>query len=410
MCGIDHKRADLDTRSRFSLTSKKIEEAYEAFRCEPLVGGTVIISTCNRTELWVHTRGHGKLSPAKLLLDFLRLPAGEDGALFEERCSKDAIDHLFRLSAGLESKIVGEGQILTQVSDAIAHARSCYASDNTLEVLFRLAVTAGKRVRTETDLSVADRSVIHTALERMKEEGFEPENRNCLVIGNGMMGKLSAQVLLERGAHVTMTVRRYHKGVVDIPRGCEVISYEDRYGAIPQSDLVVSATASPNFTLTADRLSELALPGDLPVLDLAVPRDVEPEAAGIAGLKLYDIDSFHIDTQSEKFKLNIEKAERIIEEVKADFYAWREGRDLMPVIGSLKEKAGKDVCLRMSPYLKHAPLDAEQKAVLTGEISGAAERMINHMFFALKANMTDGAFREMLDAMRVIVNNDKKEK
>ena len=410
MCGIDHKKADLDERSRFSFTSKRTEAAYEAFMQEPLIGGCVLISTCNRTEFWIHTRGHDYISPTELLCGYLGVPGKSCRDVFLERRCSEAIDHLFRLTAGLESKIIGEGQILTQVGDAIAFARSCYASDNTLEVLFRKAVTAGKRVRTETDLSTADRSVIHTALEKLAEEGFSPEGRNCLVIGNGMMGRLSAGVLLEKGALVTMTVRKYHKGIVEIPHGCSTIDYEDRYSIIPGQDLIVSATASPNFTLTADCLSELSAAHELMIIDLAVPRDVEPAAKEIAGIRLYDIDSFQIDMQSDRFKMNLDKAERIIEEVKADFYAWREARDMMPVLTKLKKKAGEDVTLRMSPYLKHIPLDPEEKDVLKNEISGASERTVNHLLFTLKSHMSDGAFREMIDAMETIADHKANKK
>ena len=409
MCGIDHKKADLDERSRFSFTSKKTEEAYEIFLKEPLVGGCVLLSTCNRTEFWIHTRGHDYVSPTEMLCGHLGISADSCRDIFTERKSDEAIDHIFRLTAGLESKIIGEGQILTQVGDAIAFARSCYASDNTLEVLFRKAVTAGKRVRTETDLSTADRSVIHTALDRMAEMGFFPKGRNCLVIGNGMMGRLAAAVLLEKGASVTMTVRKYHKGVVEIPHGCNTTDYENRYEVIPYQDLVVSATASPNFTLTADRLSDIIPDKGINIIDLAVPRDVEPGVGELPGVSLFDIDSFQIDMQSDRFRMNLDKAENIIEEVKADFYAWREGRDLMPVLEKLKRNAGVDVTLRMKPYLKHVPLDQDEKQILIGEITGASERMVNHLMFTLKAHMSDGAFREMLDAMETVADHKEKE-
>ena len=185
MCGIDHKKAGLDERSRFSFTSKKTEKAYEAFKADQRLGGCVLLSTCNRTEFWIHTRGHDAVSPTEILCSHLGISAENSRDYFLEREGRTAVDHLFRLSAGLESRIIGEGQILTQVGDAIAFARSCYASDNTLEVLFRKAVTAGKRVRTETDLSTADRSVIHTALDRLAEDGFRPEGRRSTATGVG---------------------------------------------------------------------------------------------------------------------------------------------------------------------------------------------------------------------------------
>jgi len=410
MMGVDHKKADLDTRSLFSFTSKKAETLYDAFKSNSDISGCVLIATCNRTELWIHSRKHKELSPARLLCDQMGLSYARYQEYIVERCDREAVDHLFRLAAGLESKIVGEGQILTQTGDAIAFARKCYAADNTLEVLFRLAVTAGKRVRTETDLSIADQSVIRTALECLTETGFQVQGKKSLVIGNGMMGKLAANVLLEEGSEVTITVRRYHSGVVDIPRGVQVIGYEERYNVIPECDLVVSATASPNYTLTKENLEKLSLTHQMPVLDLAVPRDVEPTAAELSWLDLYDIDSFHIDVQNERFKYNLEKAETIIEEEKAEFYSWFQGLDYMPLIRDMKEKTGQDVSLRMTPVLKRLPLQAEEKEILKDQIYGASERMMNHLLFSLKSDMSDEAFREMLDAMQKVMQNYKLKK
>ena len=410
MTGIDHKKAELDIRSRFSFNSKDIAKAYEDFLKIPDIGGCVIISTCNRTELWIHTIGHKDISPTNILCDYFDLPADECRGFFAERKSRDAVGHLFRLAAGLESRIVGEGQILTQVGDAVAFARKCYASDNTLEVLFRKAVEAGKRVRTETDFSTADRSVIHAALEKMDGKGFSPAGKKCLVIGNGMMGRIAAQVLMEKGAVVTMTVRKYHRGVVDVPAGCETVGYEERYNILSGQDLVVSATASPNYTLTNEELSLLAPDHIIPVLDLAVPRDVETEVAALPWISLYDIDSFEIDMRTDKLMLNLEKAEKIIEEVKADFYAWKEGRDLIPVLNRLKKHAGEDVTSRMTPYLKRIPLEQDEKSTLIGEIAGASERTLNHLLFALKSNMSDEAFHEMLNAMETVADHKDKEK
>ena len=403
MAGIDHNKADLDVRSVFSFTSKRMALAYETFMDMDEVNGCVMISTCNRMEIWFSVKHTATFSPVKLLCDHVEVDAEKYSPYFVEREDSEAVDHLFRLAAGLESKIVGEDQIITQVGDAVAFARSCYATDNTLEVLFRQAITAGKRVRTETDLSTADRSVIHTALRMLSEEGITVEGKKCMVIGNGMMGKLSAQTLMDYGADVTVTVRKYHSGVVDIPFGCKRIDYDERYGLLPECDILVSATSSPNYTVTLEKINQLNVDHMIPMIDLAVPRDIEPEAATLSWVTLYDIDSFHIDVQSEKFKQNLIKAEAILQEVKADFYEWYQGRDVVPVIQTLKKKAGSDVSARMTPYMKHVPLESNEKEQLIGEVEGASERMVNHLLFGLRAKLPEKTFREVLDAMEELL-------
>lgn len=406
MTGVDHNKAGLDIRSIFSFTAKQKTLAYEAFKKLDPVKGCVIISTCNRMELWLSVKHTAAFSPVKLLCDFLEVDPETYAAYFVERKGDEAVDHLFRLAAGLESKIVGEDQIITQVGDAVAFSRSCYATDNALEVLFRQAVTAGKRIRTETDLSTADRSVIHTALRMLETEGLSVDGKKCMVIGNGMMGRLSAQTLMEYGADVTVTIRKYHSGVVDVPAGCSRIGYDERYSLLPECDMVVSATSSPNYTLTVENMKELSVDHDIPMIDLAVPRDIEPAAAELPWITLYDIDSFHIDMQSEKFKENLAKAEAILQEEKDAFYEWYKGRNFVPAIMELKKHAGSNVYVRMIPYLRQMPLDGEEKEVLVSEVEGAAGRMMNHLLFGLRSKLPDETFRDVLDAMtEVMIKN-----
>ena len=406
MAGVDHNKADLDVRSVFSFTSKRMALAYEAFMDMDEVNGCVMIATCNRTEIWFSVKHTATFSPVQLLCDHIEVDAEKYSPFFVEMEDSEAVDHLFRLAAGLESKIVGEDQIITQVGNAVAFARSCYATDNALEVLFRQAITAGKRVRTETNLSTADRSVIHTALRMLGEEGISVEGKKCMVIGNGMMGKLSAQTLMDYGADVTVTVRKYHSGVVDIPLGCKRIDYDERYGLLPECDMVVSATSSPNYTITLEKMNELSVDHTIPMIDLAVPRDIDPEIKALSWIALYDIDSFHIDVQSEKFKKNLVKAEAILNEEKERFYEWYEGRDFVPMIQELKKKAGGDVSVRMTPYMKHVPLESQDKEQLIAEVEGASERMMNHLLFGLRAKLSDKTFRDVLDTMEELLSKE----
>ena len=402
MVGVDHTRADLDVRGAFSFTKKKIQEAYEHFRSQGDICGNVILSTCNRMEWWLSVTEEADFSPAGLICAFLGLEEERYAPFLVERRGSEAVDHFFRLAAGLESRIVGEDQILTQVGEALQLARTLGAADNTLEVLFRQGITAGKRVKTETDLSSADSSVIHTALRMLEEKGFSAAGKKCMVIGNGMMGRLSATALMEKGADVTVTVRQYHSGVVDIPRGCKLIGYTERYGLLPSCDLVVSATSSPNVTLRRCELEKLSPDHEVCLVDLAVPRDIEPEAGTLPRFTLYDIDAFQIDLRTEKFRRNITRAEEILAEEKKEFYAWYEGRDIVPRIQALKALSARDVDARLTPVYRSVPLDAEEKAALKREVEGAAQRMMNRLLFGARARLPEGVFSQCIEAMECV--------
>lgn len=407
MVGVDHNQADVDVRGLFSLTKKRTAEAYAAFFQElDGLSGSVILSTCNRLEWWLSVTDDADFSPAAELCAFLGLDPERYGPCLTERRHEEAVSHLFRLAAGLESQILGEDQILTQVGEALDLARAAYAADNTLEVLFRRAVTAGKKVKTLTDLSTADRSVIHAALDMLAEQGFDPAGKSCLVIGNGMMGKLSAQVLLERGAKVTVTVRQYISGMVDIPRGCERINYADRYGLLPACELTVSATASPNFTLTAERLREAELTHPVLLLDLAVPRDIEPACGAVPGCTLYDMDSLRTDIRSEKLLRNLERAGAILEEEQQDFYSWYRGRGLVPRIDGVKQAAAAYVDSGLERTWRKLE-DETLRQELAPAVDASSQRMMNRLLYGLRDRLPDDAFSQCLTAMEQVFSPKK---
>lgn len=252
MIGIDHSSAGVRIREQFAFTASQAGRAMEEIKKQPGVKGCVLLSTCNRMELYVSTEQE-ELCLWTLLADVCRLPALEYAPYFQVRSGQDAAMHLMYLAAGLKSRVLGEGQILSQVKEALRQARERYCTDPVLEVLFRCAVTAGKEVKAKELFVHTDASTVHCALAQLRRQGFFFEKKNCLVIGNGVMGKTAALALWEAGALVTVTVRQYRSGMVEIPAGCERIHYGERYEKIPECDLVLSATVSPNLTIKGSR-------------------------------------------------------------------------------------------------------------------------------------------------------------
>lgn len=407
MIGIDHTRASIDVRTVFSFTKKNIAKAMETWKQIPGLHGCVIISTCNRMELWASTDEEAEIDLYQLLAKEKGLEQEEFRSYVVKREGKEAVRHLFELSCGLQSRILGEDQIITQVKDALTLARENYATDNVMEVLFRMAVTAAKKVKTEVVLSETNSSAIHRAAEVLKEMGYSFEGKTCMVIGNGEMGKLSAAVFCREGADVTVTVRQYRSGVVDIPRGCRRIDYGERMKLFPSCDYVVSATASPNYTITEQSLREMKLTKPVVLIDLAVPRDIEVSAGEIEGVTLYDIDYFQADHQSEQMKDNIRKAKEILEVQIQEFFSWYEGRDLIEKVQNIKKYAVEDFHLRIQNQMKAArkipelsPEQGEEKVEALQEyVETAAEKVINKLIFGLKGNVSQRTFQDCIEAM-----------
>ena len=405
MIGIDYSRAAVDIRAQFSFTKKNAVAAMEHLKEEPGIAGCIILSTCNRMEIWASTTEDWQGS----LYEFLCREKGKEPAeyaqYFAERTEEEAVEHLFYLTSGLKSQILAADQIITQVKDAPSLSREAYCTDNVLEVLFRMAVTAAKKVKTKVIFSRGNSSVIHQAIHCLEEKGFSLFGKTCMVIGNGEMGKVAALALREAGAEVTVTVRQYRSGIVNIPKGCERINYGDRGEFLPQCDLVVSATASPNYTLTRELLETVPPVEHLVLIDLAVPRDIEPSAGELSGITLYDIDSFKIDAVSPKLQQSLEKAGEILQEQMEDFYNWYGGRDLIPRIQDIKAEAVQDLNLRILKILRKTPMEEKDRENLLQAIDTAAAKVVNKMMFGLKDSLEEKEFLNCVEGLEKLYEN-----
>ena len=400
MVGIDYNKASVDIRAQFSFTKKNAAAAMEKLKEAPGILGCIILSTCNRMEIWASTQEEWEGS----LFDFLCEEKGKNPEEFRryfvERREEEAIEHLFYLTSGLKSQILAEDQIITQVKDALSMARDVYCTDNVLEVLFRMAVTAAKRVKTEVVFSRGNSSVIHQAIQKLRETGYSLDGSNCMVIGNGEMGKVAALALAEAGAHVTVTVRQYRSGIVSIPKGCDRINYGERMEFFPSCDLIVSATASPNFTLTKELIQQAATGKKQQILiDLAVPRDIEPSVNEVEGITLYDIDSFKIDTNSLELQESMQKAAAILREQMEDFYCWYDGRSLIPRIQDIQAEAVQDLNLRILKILRKTPMEDEDRENLLNAIDVAAGKVVSKMMFGLRDTLEKEEFINCVEGL-----------
>lgn len=399
MMGIDHNKASVDVRALFSFTKKNAVAAMEQLKRLDGVHGSIIISTCNRMEIWVSTEEQWEGSLVEQLCIMKEADPTQYQEFFVERKDKEAVDHLFHLSCGLKSQILCEDQIITQVKDALSLARENYYTDSVLEVLFRMAVTAAKKVKTDVTFSRANVTAMDRAIAMLKDQNVEIRGKNCMVIGNGEMGKLAAQTMQRAGANVTVTVRQYRSGMVTIPKGCARINYGERMNLIPSCQVVVSATASPNYTITKELLKSAELSDALYMIDLAVPRDIEPSIKDIPGITLYDIDEFQSSDVGSNMENSIEMAEAILQEKMNEFYNWLDGRDLIPRIQEIKSDAVTDLYLRIHKILGKLPLEEEDKEELRNSIETAAGKVVNKMMFGLKDSLRKETFLECVEGL-----------
>lgn len=337
MTGIDFAHAALQQRECVSFVRGQVQALLSGLTRAPGVSGCVLLATCNRTELYVHGEDGVSLDPLLLLARAAGFDAETFRPLSVTCVGAGCVQHLMAVAAGLESQIFGDDQILTQVRDALTLAREAQTTDGVLDTLFRRAVTAGKRVRTEVRLTGVPASAAVAGVRRAQDFFGSLEGRRAVVIGNGEMGRLAASSLRAAGCTVTVTLRSYHHGETIVPAGCDTFPYDRRCEALEGADLAISATTSPHFTLTAQQIDDLRQPPRL-LLDLAMPRDIEPAIGKDARVTLYNLDDLG-DLDDSKNGAARQAAGRILDEEQAEFDKWYRYRQALPVIAQVKDTA-----------------------------------------------------------------------
>lgn len=331
MSGLEHSQVPISLRERLSFTKQQTGEMVRKLHSFPQVSGCVLISTCNRTELYLSCTE--EVVPGELLCQ----AAGAEYPLYQDAfvtlSEKDAVQHLMEVAAGIRSRIFGEDQIISQVKDAIAIAREAGAADSVLETLFRSAVSAGKEVRTKVRLTSVPTSAASMAVDLLREKLGNLTGKKALVIGNGEMGRLAASLLRQEGCQVSVTLRTYRHGETIVPPGCGVVPYDQRFLHMEGCDLLLSATTSPHYTVTVEPLSKLpSLPAVL--VDLAIPRDIQPEVGQLPGVSLYNIDDLGNFSESRTIPAEVTE---ILNAQMENFYRWLNYKDCMTSVDSLKQ-------------------------------------------------------------------------
>lgn len=399
MAGVEHSRAALEYREIFAFTKAAGAAGIEELKARYPEAGVVLLATCNRTELWIHSEEELPLTPFEMLCGLKGVQPEAFGEIALKLEGQEAARHLLRLACGMESRIFGEDQIITQVKEALALARERQTVNCVLDRLFQTAVTAAKRVKSEVRLSGGNTSVMERALQVIDEQWPSIEGRRCLVIGNGEMGRLAATRLLEEGCQVCMTIRQYRHGDVAIPFGCRVVPYDGRVAELGQADIVISATASPHHTLHFEQAApELSDGRERFFIDLAVPRDISARLGTLPGIRLYDIDSLGA-ADSTLRKEQIQAAEAILSQYEEEFGRWYHFRGWAPVVDAIGRRTALDVGGRLRKPVKQLGLEDKRKEALEEAIRTASFKSVTRLLYALRDNLDPDKWKSCLEAL-----------
>jgi glutamyl-tRNA reductase len=348
--GVSHKTAPVAVRERLALPDARADEFVAQLRSSADVDEAVAISTCNRTELYLVVADPVEAESAALGMLARHAgirPTELTQAIYSHR-NCEAARHLYRVTSGLESMIVGEAEVQGQVRRAFDAALSAQSTGPLIRHLFKAALATGKRVRSETRIGERALSLPAVAVALARELLDDLGGRRVVIIGTGETSELTARALADSGCVTVFVATRRRARALSLAArfGGESVSFDELPQALESADIAVTATSSPHLLVEEEELSEVmrARGGrPLAVIDLAVPRDVEAACARIPGVSLYDIDDLQavIARNRRVRQAEARRAEVIIEEEIREFATWLGSLEVRPTLAALRTHASE---------------------------------------------------------------------
>jgi glutamyl-tRNA reductase len=409
LIGVNHKTAPVEVRERLAVPDRKLPEALQQLMRVPGVGEGMILSTCNRVEVLAQTT-NGSTDLRQFLAQYFGLePALYESHLYEYR-QHAAVRHVFRVACSLDSMIVGEPQILGQVKEAYATARAAGAVQSYLDLLLTRAFAVAKRVRTETAVGSSSVSVASVAVELAGKIFGSLEGKHVCLVGAGKMSELAARHLLAQGATPIFVANRTYERAVSLAAnfGVEAVRFADLYNNCDRADIVITSTGAPVAIFKREHgESFLARRKNRPMffIDIAVPRDVDPEMNKLDGIFVYDIDDLQdaVSSHIEGRKKEAERAESIIEVEVERFQARLQTLHVVPTIVSLQDQF---------ETIRQAELDRargrlgklspEQDAAIEAMSRGIVNKILHTPIRSLKSAAAGPEITALVDSFRKI--------
>jgi glutamyl-tRNA reductase len=345
--GLNHRTVPLEVLERMTVSDAHLPKALSDLRSRDNLGEAVLLSTCMRTEVYaVADRFHGAVQDVRNFLSELSGAAPEVFADHLYSFYEDAaVSHLFKVASGLDSAVVGETEVLGQVRDAWERATVEGSAGSVLGALFRHAVEVGKRVRSETAISRGTTSVSQAAVQLAAQElGGSLAGRTVLVLGAGDMGEGMAVTLAESGGEVLVVNRTRAKAVqVAKKAGGRAVDFGSLAGALTEADVLLTSTGSPSVLVDAEELApvlEARAGRPLLIVDVAVPRDVDPAVRGMAGVTLLDMDDLRAFAAAGLAgrRREVAKVQAIIAEEVERHAATSTAREVAPLVVALRAR------------------------------------------------------------------------
>ncbi len=405
--GLSHRTAPVEVRERLAVAPDHLEQELRAIAANGRFDEALLISTCNRVELYATSTSPAEAAQSAKDTLVTRLPdAVPDDVLYQER-GVDVVRHVFRVASSLDSLVVGEPQILGQVKEAFDAARGAGTMGTLLGRCFTQAFATAKRVRSETGIAEGTVSVSSIACELAKKIFGNLEGRRTLLLGAGEMGESAARSLRQTGTQLHV-VNRSEERARTLAESCggRAVPFERLTMELADADVVIASTASSKFILTPELMKGVVRTRrhrPLFIIDIAVPRDVDPRVGNMDNVFVYDVDDLQ-QVAEENLAVRTREAaqaERIVEEEVQSFVSWRRSLELAPTIVALRKRFGQiaqEELQRALPRLED--LSQSDRAVLEAMGRSLVNKLLHQPMTQLKADAAEPDGALLIDAVR----------
>lgn len=348
VAGLNHKIADVDVREKLAFNGPKLEEGLKRFRELPEVHEAIILSTCNRVELYANVKDNQRAAEAvkTFLSEFHNINRSSLDAGLYIYDGVNAVRHIFRVASSLDSMVIGEPQILGQLKDAFELALSQKTTGILLNKLMKKAISVAKRVRTETRIAENAVSISFAAVELAKKIFTDLSKRVFMLLGAGEMAELAAKHLISSGVKEVLVSNRTYERACDIAKefNGKPVRFDEFIDEMARADIVICSTGAPDYIVTKGQMQKVMKERkqrQVFLIDISVPRNIDPETNDLDNVYLYNVDDLQgvVDSNLFERKKEAEKAEKIIDEELETFLRWQSTLDSVPTIIAIREKA-----------------------------------------------------------------------
>ena len=410
--GINHRGASLEIRERIAYQSSEVGKALTELREASSARETVLLSTCNRTELYF-VEGDADVVP--VAWDALSARLGGDASSHGYvRRDRDAVAHLFRVTSGLDSMVLGEAQIHGQVRDAWESCRAY--SGPVLNRLFQTSLSVAGRIRNETSVARGAASVSSAAVQLAKQIFGALGGKRAMVLGAGEMAELALECLADQGVRTSIVANRTYERATELAEryGAVAMHYDECWTALSDVDVLVCSTAAPRAVVLVDHVRPaLASRGDRPlcILDIALPRDVDPAVGELANVFLYNLDDLQsvVTANLERRRAELPTAEELIGSEVGKYWDWVAGLAAVPVLTAMRDRMeevrSKELADTMR-RLQHLP--PAERAVVEELSRTLMNKFLHEPTVRLRAAASNGRGLGIVDAVRYLFGLERR--